>query len=137
MAEKKYTLKATNTECRFDTADLDLSAGTHTFVVKAKADGYKDSPYSNEVVVNVAATGFTFTILKDNYNYGNLYINEILQDSRTGTWWNVCTVRLDGQGDHIGMLLVEGDWSSNWALNTDDNVLITLTEDVVIAELNK
>ena len=55
MADKKYTLKATNTECYFDTTNLDLAAGEHTFVVKAKADRFRDSPYSNEVSVTVEA----------------------------------------------------------------------------------
>lgn len=45
-----YTLKSTSTEIRFDLTSLNLSAGSHTFVVKAKADGYQDSDYSNEVI---------------------------------------------------------------------------------------
>lgn len=67
MAEKNYILKATNIECRFDTDEFDLSDGKHTFVVKAKAAGYKDSEYSNEVSVTVgaAAKGFTVKVQPD------------------------------------------------------------------------
>lgn len=63
MAGKTYTLKATNTECRFDTDELDLSDGNHRFVVKAKARGFLDSEYSNEVVVNVGDGGDGYTII--------------------------------------------------------------------------
>lgn len=44
-----YTLKATANEISFDLTTLGLSAGSHIFAVKATADGYTDSDYSNEV----------------------------------------------------------------------------------------
>lgn len=48
-----YTLKATSSTLYFDLTTLGLSAGSHVFVVKAKADGYLDSDYSNEVIYTV------------------------------------------------------------------------------------
>lgn len=49
-----YNPLATANEINFDVSALDLEAGDHTFVVKAKANGYDDSDYSNEVVYTVA-----------------------------------------------------------------------------------
>lgn len=48
--EITYESRATASEINFDVSALGLAAGDHTFVVKAKADGYTDSDYSNEVV---------------------------------------------------------------------------------------
>lgn len=42
-------------EINFEVSALDLAPGNHTFVVKAKADGYETSDPSNEVVYSVAA----------------------------------------------------------------------------------
>ena len=61
---KKYKLIATSDKCYFDTDKFALKKGLHTFVVKAKAEGFTDSSYSNEVVVAVES-GFTFTIESD------------------------------------------------------------------------
>ena len=47
--EITYNSLATDAEINFDVSALGLAAGNHTFVVKAKADGYTDSDYSNEV----------------------------------------------------------------------------------------
>lgn len=44
-----YTSLKTGSEINFNLDELSLSAGQHTLVVKAKADGYEDSDYSNEV----------------------------------------------------------------------------------------
>lgn len=49
-ADVSYASLATAAAINFDVSALGLSAGKHTFVVKAKADGYEDSDYSNEVV---------------------------------------------------------------------------------------
>lgn len=50
-----YNSLAEANEINFEVSALDLAAGDHTFVVKAKADGYEDSDFSNEVVYNVPA----------------------------------------------------------------------------------
>lgn len=45
-----YNSLATANSINFNVSALGLSVGNHTLVVKAKADGYEDSDYSNEVV---------------------------------------------------------------------------------------
>ena len=50
-----YASLATAEEINFEVSALSLAAGDHTLVVKAKADGYSDSDYSNEVVYTVEA----------------------------------------------------------------------------------
>lgn len=54
-AEDTYVSLATASEINFDLSTLGLAAGNHTLVVKAKADGYEDSDYSNEVVYTAGA----------------------------------------------------------------------------------
>lgn len=53
LAEKssvgEYTKLAENSEINFNVSALGLSVGDHALVVKAKATGYEDSDYSNEV----------------------------------------------------------------------------------------
>ncbi len=68
-----YNLKATASEINFNLDNLNFEAGDHVLVVKAKADGYEDSDYSNEVTYTVAEpiTGNLLTTSSD----------EILQDS--------------------------------------------------------
>jgi hypothetical protein len=142
MAEKTYTLKATNTECRFDTDELDLSVGYHRFVVKAKAHGFIDSEYSNEVSVNVAvASGFTLTIEHDFVQNCDLYINGDLVKSRgndlSGTYENVKTFSLEPQG-MVDISYTEDDYSNDeretiWE-DGEDNTW-TLTNDLTIYAL--
>ena len=54
LAEKAsdgaYNVLASKDEINFELDSLGLAAGKHTLVVKAKADGWEDSDYSNEVV---------------------------------------------------------------------------------------
>ena len=45
---------ATDDEINFEVSALGLSAGDHVLVVKAVADGYEDSEYSNEVTYTVS-----------------------------------------------------------------------------------
>lgn len=59
LAEKTgsgYTTLAENSEIDFEVSALELATGDHTLVVKAKAEGFEDSDYSNEVVYTVAPT---------------------------------------------------------------------------------
>lgn len=46
----RYNSIATNNEIDFHLEELGIGYGTHTLAVKAKADGYMNSDYSNEVV---------------------------------------------------------------------------------------
>lgn len=45
-----YNSLAVGDEINFEVSALGLAVGDHTLVVKAKADGYIDSDYSNEVI---------------------------------------------------------------------------------------
>lgn len=45
-----YNLLDTKNEINFNLDELSFEAGDHVLVVKARADGYKDSDFSNEVV---------------------------------------------------------------------------------------
>lgn len=59
---------ATIEEISKTTLDLstlsDIADGTHTVKVKAKADGYRDSEFSNEVSYTKAPTGYSGTVTK-------------------------------------------------------------------------
>lgn len=48
-----YNALATASEINFNLSEMGFATGNHTLVVKAKADGYDDSDYSNEVVYTV------------------------------------------------------------------------------------
>lgn len=48
-----YNLKATASEINFNLDNLNFEEGDHILVVKAKAEGYEDSDYSNEVTYTV------------------------------------------------------------------------------------
>lgn len=60
----------------------DISDGTHAVKVKAKANGYRDSEFSNEVSYTKAATEYVatfsndFTVTGDGYLNGIDYISE-------------------------------------------------------------
>ena len=62
LAEKAsdgtYQTLATAEEINFELDGLGLAVGNHTLAVKAKADGYQDSDYSNEVVYTVEQDGW-------------------------------------------------------------------------------
>lgn len=45
-----YESLATGSDINFEVSALGLANGSHTLVVKAKANGYEDSDYSNEIV---------------------------------------------------------------------------------------
>lgn len=49
----------------FDLSTLNLPEGTYTVKVKAKADGYRDSEFSNEVSYTKAAPVYTATFSSD------------------------------------------------------------------------
>ena len=51
-----YTLKTTGSSINFDLETLGLSLGEHIFVVRATANGYTPSDYSNEVTYTQKAT---------------------------------------------------------------------------------
>ena len=86
-----YNSLATGEEINFEVSALGLAAGDHVLVVKAKADGYTDSPYSNEVTYNVpaAAAGtllnlnFVDNTVQDYIDSGILSLENSTADSLT------------------------------------------------------
>ena len=74
----------------FDLSTLsDITYGAHTVKVKAKADGYYDSEFSNEVSYTKAPPGYsgTVTVTTDN-SYSILYWN--------GTGWVLKELEVGG-----------------------------------------
>ena len=69
----------------------DITVGTHTVKVKAKADGYYDSEFSNEVSYTKAPSTFNGTIT---LNANGRYMNVHGYDSSGG----VNTILLDANG---------------------------------------
>lgn len=136
---KEYRLVATSDKCYFNTDEIALENGLHTFVVKAKAQGFTDSPYSNEVEVEVnTMVGFTFTIENDYQSSWNLYINGELQSHKEGTWENVTKVGISrNDGDEL-LLLLNDNWDC-WLSCSGDGIIVEkeLTEDVYIFMANK
>ena len=58
----------------FDLSTLsDISDGTHTVKVKAKADGYRDSEFSNEVSYTKAPSGYQITLYMVKNTWKNAY----------------------------------------------------------------
>lgn len=147
MAEKTYTLKATNTECRFDTADLDLADGDHTFVVKAKAEGFNDSPYSNEVVVSVAATAQYYIRFSESAadSFNSLGMTATMDGVETDIvgateyYCNTCRISGDSQyGATVsGDCSVEsnGDGTASPNLNDFSYATITLNGNVIVSDI--
>ena len=103
----------------FDLSTLsDIADGAHTVKVKAKADGYIDSEFSNEVSYTKAPSGNQFWYMKyftDNkssHNAADIYFynasNE--QVSHVAFWWDTANKVLKGSingGDAI-----VGDYNS-------------------------
>lgn len=51
----------------------DITDGTHTVKVKAKADGYRDSEFSNEVEYTKGSTGYPVTLVASAHTWKNHY----------------------------------------------------------------
>lgn len=69
------TLLATKNEINFNLDELNLSAGTYTLAVKAKANGYEDSDFSNEVIYSVEDISFDITHKFSFVEQGGININ--------------------------------------------------------------
>lgn len=96
----------------------DITDGAHTVKVKAKADGYNDSEFSNEVSYTKAPSGHQFwymkyfTDAKDIFNGANIYFYDASnqQVAYVQFWFDTDNKKLKGcinQGD-----VIEGDYNS-------------------------
>ena len=84
-ADGTYTTITTKNVIDFEISALSLEAGDHTLVVKAKADGYEDSDYSNEVVYTQPDKDVVITTFDaDKFTRGTLvYSSGTLVTSKT------------------------------------------------------
>ena len=74
---------------KFDLATLDLADGTHTVKVKAKASGYIDSEFSNEVSYTKASSqGYYITFANIAYDY-TISEHVFIQINGEGDWINL------------------------------------------------
>ena len=114
----------------------DIADGAHTVKVKAKADGYRDSEFSNEVsytktsVPPVYTVTFSsdFTVTGTGYIYGIYYINEsgaltllpVTEDNYTtyrGTTFKASSIdNLSGNYDYA-TITIDGTeyYNHNWS----------------------
>lgn len=104
LAEKlssgEYTKLAENSEINFNVSDLGLSVGDHTLVVKAKATGYEDSDYSNEVkYTQTQAT----TVTKYNIEVGSLSSDSGSEVNYTSVWRTVDFIPLSELGTTLSV----------------------------------
>lgn len=74
-----YTSLATGNEINFEVSALGLSGGDHVLAVKAYAEGYADSEYSNELVYTVQKT-------YDSYIGAEVFKNVLRIESNGSAW---------------------------------------------------
>ena len=93
LAEKAsdgaYNVLASKDEINFELDSLGLAAGKHTLVVKAKADGWEDSDYSNEVTYTVEGRTVDLTSAAVEVS------GSINTDGQTQSSSNFCTKEID------------------------------------------
>ena len=131
----------------------DIADGTHTVKVKAKADGYIDSEFSNEVsytkssVPPVYTVTFSsdFTVTGTGYLYGIYYINEtgertllpVTEDNYTtyrGQTFKASTIdNLSGNYDYAN-ITIDGTKYYNTGWSTPD-LPLTLTAPATITNI--
>lgn len=135
----------------------DISDGTHTIKVKAKADGYRDSEFSNEVEWTKTASGYTVTFSSDftidltsPVGYGSItgikYIDvnnteQVLpvNNSNYASYRNT-TFKAKSISDIRGnyeytTITIDGTLYYNQQWGTSNNLPLTLTSDVTITEM--
>ena len=132
----------------------DITDGTHTVKVKAKADGYIDSEFSNEVSYTKSSAPPVYTVtFSSNLTYlgrgelnGIYYINEAGErtllpvtrnnyDTYAGTTFNASSID-DLSGNYTkASITINGTeyYNQSWAAN--HNLPLNLTSDVTITEL--
>jgi hypothetical protein len=126
-AEGTYNSLETKNEINFELNTLGLAAGDHTLVVKAKADGYEDSDYSNEVVYTIEPTYYTIT-----YKYvdarGTTIKTDTTETVTAGTVKNFTAPTI------IGYIFSSASHTSA-TVNSDITVTYTYTADGAVGEI--
>lgn len=99
----------------FDLSTLsDIADGAHTIKVKAKADGYRDSEFSNEVSYTKAPAGYSGTVTKEGFR--TVYY-EINKDTITSS-----KILSGGQHNFTGVVTFYCEASDSDGLSFYDNV---------------
>jgi hypothetical protein len=142
---KEYKLITTSDKCYFNIDDFALANGLHKFVVKAKAEGFMDSPYSNEVEVFVKS-GYTLTFGAWDDNYDNSRIIETINfadgTSETidyhlanKTFYGVESITLQENEDEIWSINASGLYITS--LSNRETVTLTLDSNAILYDYQK
>lgn len=124
-----YTPLETKNEINFELDALGLADGDHTLVVKAKADGYEDSDYSNEVVYT-AESGTTYTgydELVDYVRYGNVQTSTVDESADT--------VSISKDGTTGDLVISQANADGKYTV-TFLNIPLTVGSEVVLKAAN-
>ena len=127
----------------------DIAAGAHTVKVKAKADGYIDSEFSNEVSYTKAPAGYTATFSSDFSLTGDGIVEWITY--KLGDETKKLTVNSDNytslrntsfQATEISNIVANADFSKiningiyYYTMNGSPTLPYTLNSDVTISEI--
>ena len=127
----------------------DITDGTHTVKVKAKADGYRDSEFSNEVSYTKAPAGYTATFSSDFSLTGDGIVNWITY--KLGDETKKLTVNSDNytslrntsfQATEISGITANADFSKieidgvyYYTMNGEPRLPYTLNSNVTITEI--
>lgn len=122
----------------------DISDGTHTVKVKAKADGYRDSEFSNEVSWTKAPAGYKVTFASDfsSLAYGGGELSDVTLTANTGAstpltsaarglvWQGVSTLMVS-RFLNFGVYYTDAD-----GVDRQFEQRLTLTSDITITSAN-
>ena len=127
----------------------DITDGAHTVKVKAKADGYRDSEFSNEVSYTKAPAGYTATFSNDFSLTGDGIVKWITY--KLGDETKQLTVNSDNytslrntsfQATEISNIVANADFSKiningvyYYTMNGSPELPYTLNSDVTISEI--
>lgn len=91
-----YTKLAEKDVIDFEVSAMDFEEGDHTLVVKAKADGYEDSDYSNEVVYTAPYVDNNLMALTARLDENTVFVSGTNDPENWGSFKNaVVTVEED------------------------------------------
>lgn len=115
-----YNSLKTGNAINFNLDELGLADGNHTLVVKAKADGYEDSDYSNEVLYAVDSDPATGELL---YSYNT----DTKRMSTTHTYVGACNQTVPANTYISKVLVAVGCHAEDfdfYVINADTNAVV-------------
>lgn len=119
----------------FDLSTLQLSAGTHTIQIKARASGYKDSNFSNSVSYTKPATyDVEFVLMSDtngsamsHFEYDNKKNGRYYENGAEHFYVNGEEVQVQAGEVEIGGLTIGPDYYVKGTLHVPQNQTTTIT----------